>query len=189
MKINTLFLFPVAFGILLSSTYSTWAVEPATIDEKSRVNWSSPINDEFDGLVVYDKHSVDGNTIVSSWSKQAIQLTVSEELSEVTGYRRVPSSKISKDTKTSKDTDNCTWDEEPIYTKYTQNYRVSNFIISLNNRLYKYDQGSVPLQLAQALANAPIDKNVRIRILTDNGFTVDYEIGAGTVKAWRQIFR
>jgi hypothetical protein len=189
MKINTLFLWPVAFGILLSSTCVTRAVEPVTIDEKSRVNWSSPINDEFDGLIVYDKHSVDDQTIVSSWSKQAIQLTVSKEFSQLTGYRRVRPSKTSKDTKISKDPDNCTYEEEPIYTKYTQNYRISNITISINGQLYKYYQGAVSRQLAQALANAPTSKNVRIRILTDNGFTVDSEIGVGTVKAWRQIFR
>ncbi len=183
MKINTPFLFPVVFGMLLSSMHITQAVEPTTINESSGVKWSSPVSDEFDGLVVYDKHSVGDNTIVSSWSKKAIQLTVSKEFSKVTGSRRVRSCK------TSKDTNNCTWDEEPTYTKYTQNYRVSNFTISINSRLYKYERGSVPRQFAQALANAPIDKNVRIRILTDNGFTVDSEIGAGTVKAWRQIFR
>jgi hypothetical protein len=187
MKI--LFLLPVAFVILLSSTNIIRAVEPATIDEKSRVNWSSPINDEFDGLIVYDKHSVDDNIIVSSWSKQAIQLTVSKELSKITGYRRVRSPKTNKDTKTSRDTDHCTCEEEPIYTKYNQNYWVSNFTVSINNQLYKYYQGAVSPELAQALANAPIDKNVRIRILTADGFTVNSEIGAGTVRAWRQIFR
>ena len=195
MKINTPFLFAVVFGMLLSSMHITQAVEPATINEKSSVNWSSLINDEFDGLIVYDKHFVDDYSIVSSWSKQAIQITVSKELSKLTGYRRVRSSKTSKDTKISRDrdrdrdNDRCTCEEEPIYTQYTQNYQVSSFMISINSRSYKYDQGSVPLQLAQALANAPINKNVRIRILTDDGFTVNSEIGAGTVKAWRQIFR
>lgn len=150
MKINTPFLFAVVCGMLLSSMHVTQAVEPARINEKSKVNWSSPINDEFDGLIVYDKHFVDDYAIVSSWSKQAIQLTVSKELSKLTGYRRVRSSSTSKDTKISKDRDNdrCTCEEEPIYTQYTQNYQVSSFMISINSRSYRYDQGSVPRQLA-----------------------------------------
>jgi hypothetical protein len=183
MKINTLFLLPIAFGILLSNTYITQAVEPVTIDMSSGVKWSSPVNDEFDGYIVYDNHRVGKDTIVSSWSKKAIKLTVSKEFSKVTGSRQERSCKKGKDTS------DCTWQEVPTYTEYTKNYQVSSFTISINNRLYKYDRGAVPLQLAQALANAPIDKNVRIRILTADGFTVNSEIGAGTVKAWRQIFR
>ncbi len=183
MKINTLFLFPVAFGILFSGVQTTQAIEPATINQSSGVSWSSPINDEFEGFVVHDKHSVGNNTIVSSWSKNAIKITVSKGFYKATGSRRVRSCKASKDT------NNCTWEEEPTYTRYTTNYRVSNLTVSINNRLYKYDRGSVYPQLAQALASAPIDKNVRIRILTANGFTVDSEIGTGTIKAWRQIFR
>jgi hypothetical protein len=183
MKSNTLFLFPVVFGILLSSACIARAVEPVAINEGSGVNWSSPINDEFDGFVVYDKHSLGDNTIVSSWSKKAIKLTVSREFSKVTGSRQ------ERSCKTSKDTNNCRVEEVPTYTKYTKSYQVSNFTISINSRLYRYDQGAVSRPLAQALANAPTSKNARIRILTTNGFTVDSEIGVGTVKAWQQIFR
>jgi hypothetical protein len=183
MSINIRLLFSIAFGFLLSNTHTAQAVEPTIINHNSGVQWSSPIKDDFDGLIVHDKHSFDDNIIVSSWSKQAIRLTFSKEFSERTGSHQVRSCKKNKDKQ------DCTWKEEPTYSKYTKNYKVSSFIVSVNNRLHKYEQGEVSPQLAQTLATAPIDKNVRIRIVTTDGFTVDSEIGTGTVKAWQQIFR
>ena len=41
--------------------------------------------------------------------------------------------------------------------------------------------------LATALQNAP-NGNVRIRLTTESGGTVDSEIGKGTVKAWRTVY-
>jgi hypothetical protein len=46
---------------------------------------------------------------------------------------------------------------------------------------------SVSDELANALQNAPAG-NVRIRLTTDSGGTIDSEIGKETVKAWRTVY-
>jgi hypothetical protein len=180
MKIGLL-LSTVAFSLFYGG--KAVAVEPTAIDYNSNVSWSNPVSNEFDGAVVHDRHTVDDYKIVSSWSKKSIRFTLSRTFSKIEGYKAV---------ETCKDGENnerrCEFKNEPVQKSYTQKYRASYFLISINNKLYKYAQGAVSPRLAKALVNAPNGKNAKIRISIADA-VIESEIGAGTVQSWRKIFK
>jgi hypothetical protein len=180
MKIGSLLLAGVV-SLCYGST--AIALEPTTIDYNSRTDWSNPTSNEFDGSVVHDRHEVDGYQIVSSWSKRGIRLTLARTFSKIEGYKAVETCKD-----TEKGEKRCEFKNEPIQKQFTQKYRAAEMVISINNKLYRYSQGPVSWGLAKALAKAPLDKNAKIRIsLADS--SVESEIGTGTVRAWRKIFK
>ena len=176
-----LLLSTVAFSLLPGGI--AVAVEPTTIDYNSNVSWSNPVSNEFDGAVVHDRHTIDDYKIVSSWSKKSIRFTLSKNFSKIEGYKAVETCKNGENNER-----RCEFKNEPVQKSYIQRYRVSYFLISINNKIYKYAQGSVPPRLAKALANAPKDKNAKIRIALADA-EIESEIGAGTVQAWRKIFK
>jgi hypothetical protein len=180
MKIGLL-LSTVAFSLLYG--VRAVAVEPTAIDYNSNVSWSNPVANEFDGAVVHDRHTVDDYRIVSSWSKRSIRFTLSKTFSKIEGYKAVETCKNGENNER-----RCEFKNEPVQKSYIQKYRVSYFLISINNKIYKYAQGAVSPRLAKALANAPKDKNVKIRIAIIDS-EIESEIGSGTVQSWRKIFK
>ncbi len=171
----------VAFSLFYGGM--AMAVEPTTIDYNSSVSWSKPVSNEFDGSVVHDRHTVDDYKIVSSWSKKSIRFTLSKTFSKIEGYKAVETCKGDENGER-----RCEFKNEPIQKSYTQKYRASYFLVSINNKLYKYAQGSVSPRLARALATAPANKNVKVRILIADSI-VESEVGTGTVQAWRKVFK
>jgi hypothetical protein len=68
---------------------------------------------------------------------------------------------------------------------------VSNMSIKIGDRVFRLEgqnsQFQVSHELAAALKNSPTG-NVKIRLVTESGATVDSEIGKGTVQAWKAIY-
>jgi hypothetical protein len=68
---------------------------------------------------------------------------------------------------------------------------VSNMSLKIGDRVFRLEgqnsQFQVSNELAAALKNSPTG-NVKIRLVTESGATVDSEIGKGTVQAWKAIY-
>jgi hypothetical protein len=199
MKITTLCISALTFGLLISNTAQ--AIEKATINYDSAINWSSPIYNKFDGPIVHDRHSADGYEIVSSWSKKGIKLNVTKKITRQSVSQSITlatSPPLCVDNNPDPKKNSCPgFQQSPGIvrsygvsdTSYLKSYPISHFIVFINNRPYRYDQGSVSPQLAQALANAPTKGSVRIKLFVSGESTVDSEVGVNTVKSWRQVFR
>lgn len=74
----------------------------------------------------------------------------------------------------------------------TNSRNLTQLYVKLNDQVYQVSgqnsQFPISNELAQALQTAP-EGNVSIRLLTENGETVNTEIGQGTVAAWRTVYR
>jgi hypothetical protein len=197
MKINILLITVATFGLLASN--AAQVIEKTAIEYNSRINWSSPLYNKSDGFVVYDRHSVNGFDIVSRWSKKGIKLNVTKKIIQQSSYPPETREPLCVDRNPDRSKNTCpdfsflhpSNDSSNVITdtSYFKNYPVSYLIISINNRSYRYEKGSVSPQLAQALANTPTDKNVRIKLFVAGEPALDSEVGTSTVKTWRQIFR
>jgi hypothetical protein len=177
----------LGLGLAVSTGTSAIAVAPASVTQHSKVAWSQVVNDRFDGKLVYDKN-FDGSgkfVFVSSWSPQGIQATYTEYRSEIVSYKTVWRSKWV--TENGKRREVRYRDKEPIYRKYQTERSPKAIKFAINNQVYTYEQGTVPVELAAALANAPLE-NMTIRLVWENGTTTDTEIGKGTVAAWKTVF-
>jgi hypothetical protein len=201
MKIIDLLVSAITFGLLANN--AAQAIEKATVEYDSKINWSSPIYDKSDGSIVHDRHSVNGYDIVSSWSKKGIRLNVTKKITELSQSQPVTQVPLCIDHNSDPKKNTCPGfpftNGSNAYTysrnyqisenTYSKNYPISHFIISINNRSYRYDQGSVSPQLAQALATAATNKNVQIKLFIVGEPEINSEIGTSTVKSWQQIFR
>lgn len=180
----------LGLGLSLSGLPSALAVQPAPIQSDAKVQWSQVIKDPFDGLVVYDKNFNPANygyNIVSSWSMSGIRLTYTRYNSDIVGYNSVWKTRWVH-RKKGKGYEERYLAQEPIY-RHTRIDRTPDAIqIAIKDTVYTYNQGPVTPELAAALASAP-PENVRIRLVWDNGETLNTEIGKGTVEAWKAVFR
>jgi hypothetical protein len=191
---KTSLLFAVALSVLAGGT--AMAIEPAIVNYNSDTSWSKAVYNKFDGYTVYDRHKISGYDIASSWSKKGIKFTVTKTIGIQRAAQSLPLPTLSH-------TENCYKDNKgekqcfpappplpppPQYDYYEEKYRASDIMISINNRTYRYFNGSVSPELSKALASAPLNKNVAIRLSLPES-PIESEIGAGTVQAWRQIFK
>lgn len=178
---------------VLSSSFPAFAVQSAPIQEGSEVKWSEIVENPFDGTIVYDKHFTNRFTIVSSWSKQAIRVTYTEKESVFEGYQTVWETRWvieaegrGKHKKKQRLESYPT--QQAVYRTVRTDFIPHKILFAIQNQLYSYEGGQVPDNLAEALANAP-EGNMQVRLEWDTGKTIDVEIGKGTVKAWKAIFR
>jgi hypothetical protein len=178
----------LGLGLAISTTSPAIAVDPAPVTQASKVAWSQVVSDRFDGNLVYDKNFDGGGkfVFVSSWSPQGIRATYTEYRSEVVDYKTVLRSKWV--TENGKRREVQYRDREPIYRKYQTERSPKAIKFAINNQIYTYEQGTVPAELAAALASAPLE-NMTIRLVWENGATTDTEIGKGTVAAWKTVFK
>ncbi|MBM0740081.1 hypothetical protein JOY44_00225 [Phormidium sp. CLA17] len=178
----------LGLGLAVSMTSAAIAVAPAPVTQNSKVAWSEVVSDRFDGMLVYDKNFDGGGkfVFVSSWAPQGIRATYTEYHSEVVDYKTVWRSKWI--TEKGKRREVQYRDQEPIYRKYQTDRSPKTIKFAINNQVYTYEQGTVPAELAAALANAPLE-NMTIRLVWENDATTDIEIGKGTVAAWKTIFK
>lgn len=182
--------FPLALGLTLSLWAGSkgLAIEPTSVDQGSDVAWSQVVNNPFDGKLVYDKNFGNGFAFVSSWSWQGIRGTYTRYWSEVVGYQTVWRTRSIYDGYYRRRRTVYYQDQEPIYRNYSDPKSPQSILIALKDQVYTYDGGPVTPELATALASAP-PGNVKIRLVWADGRTLDMEIGAGTVEAWKTIFQ
>lgn len=69
--------------------------------------------------------------------------------------------------------------------------QVSNLSIKIGDRVFRLEGENsrfpVSDELARALKSSPTG-NVKIRLVTESGATIDSEIGKGTVQSWKAIY-
>lgn len=188
----------LGFGLAIATSLSAaFAVQPSTVAEDAKINWSQVIDDPFDGKVVYDKHYTDAFSFVSSWSLQEIRATYTEKKSVLVGYRTNWQTRWVRD-------DDCKHEKrsdcrdgqrrerystrEPIYRTDRTDRTPQKILFAIAGNRYTYENGAVSPELAAALAQAP-EENMRIRLVWEDGKTTDTIIGKGTVKAWKTIFK
>ena len=180
------------------------ALPPATVTEDSNVKWSEVVTDSFDGTLVYDKHYMDDFAFVSSWSRQGIRAAYIEKSRILTGYqtrqveRSVPHESCDRDDHhdhTKKRRKCVRWEttkteitQKPVYKDLRNTYVPKKILFAIAGKIYTYESGPVSPEIAAALSSAP-DQNMRIRLEWDTDRTIDMEIGKGTVRAWKTIFR
>ena len=176
----------MSIGLLLAIAPSAFAVTPVSVNQDANVSWSNVVENPFDGKLVYDKHFTDDFAFVSSWSKQGIRATYTEYWSDVVGYRRVwKNRRIWHHDRYINERYS---DQEPIYEKRERSRSPTALLFSVQGKIYTYTDGEVDPELAAALASLPAG-NTTIRAVWNNDQTTDFPIGAGTVEAWKTIFK
>jgi len=177
------------------ATAPVQAIEPALIRYDASGPWSSVEYSEFDGLYVNDRHDGIGDDekdhIVTQWSRAGIRATFRDY--RIAGYTTVPRTYYESERYYDHHTQR--WLERRF--PYTVYERVPQWIyedriptaihFAINGKQYTYTEGSVPPELAAALANAP-PGNLRIRLEFGDQMQHEVEIGAGTVRAWQRVF-
>jgi len=178
--------FGLGVSLVLTLGTSALAVSPASIDQNAHVEWSTAIDNPFDGTIVYDKNFGEGFAYVSSWSKQGIRMTYTAYRSEVVGYRNVWRTRSVEEHGRQRYISY--QDTEPIKQTYSRDRVPEKLMFAIRGKIYTYEQGEVPAELASALASAP-PGNMLIRVVWQDDDTTDIEIGSGTVEAWKTVFR
>lgn len=165
-------------SVVLGFASPALAVQPAPISANANVNWSKVVNNPFDGKVVYDRNYNSDYIFVSSWSKDGIRATYTQQDTELVGYdyhygfgRRFWALPYA----------------EPVYQAFYTNSVPDSISLAINGKVYTYQNGPVSPELAQALASAPLE-NIKVRLSWKDGTTKDTEIGKDTVQAWKTIF-
>ena len=192
-------LLSLGFGLVLSLslTSTASAVQSAPITENFKIAWSQVVEDPFDGTVVYDKHFANEFAFISSWSKQGIRATYTQKRSILTGYRTtwVTEWVPERDCK-HKRNNNCNHKQklkrystqEPVYEVFYSDRIPRKILFAIAGNIYTYESGLISPELASALSTAP-DQNMRVRLEWQDDGVIDMEIGKGTVKAWKTVFK
>ncbi|PZO41087.1 MAG: hypothetical protein DCF19_10095 [Pseudanabaena frigida] len=177
----------IGMGVLLAiMPPCAFAVSPASVNQDANVPWSSVIENPFDGKLVYDKHFTDDFAFVTSWSMQGIKATYTQYWSEVVGYRNIR--KTRRVWHNDRYIDERYFDREPIRERRSRSQSPKALLFAVNGEIYTYTNGEVEPELAAILANAPAG-NMTIRAVWRDDSTTDLPIGAGTVEAWKTIFK
>ena len=170
---------------MLVGAGSAGAVPPVSIDQHADVPWSSLTSNPFDGKLVYDKHFDDHFAFVTMWSRSGIKATYTSYWRERVGWRYVWRTRhVWVDGKRVEERYR---DREDIYERRTSQRIPKALMFAIHGKIYRYESGEVPPDLAQALATAP-PGNMIIRVVWDNDQTWDTPIGEGTVATWRAVF-
>ncbi len=172
---------------LAVSTADYPVVESASLDTDIDVPWSEPVvvRDPFEGefIGIFDRHFFYSrvlNTsarleVVSLWSPDTIRFLLAYRdrdcnFSSTAFYHQT----LSRDCLVS----NAALKITDVYLKLGEEV----FRLEGSNSRFEVDQ-----KLATALKNSP-PGNVDIRLVVENGETVDSKIGEETVKAWQSIY-
>ncbi len=176
----------ISFGLLFTITPYAFAVTPTSVNQDSNVPWSNVVENPFDGKLVYDKHFTDDFAFVTSWSRQGIKATYTTYWSQVVGYSSIR--KTRRIWQGDHYIDDRYFDRDPIREKRSRSQSPKALLFAINGEIYTYTNGEVDPKLAEVLANAPAG-NMTIRAVWRDDSTTDLPIGAGTVEAWKTVFK
>ncbi|VEP12972.1 conserved hypothetical protein [Hyella patelloides LEGE 07179] len=161
-------------------------VESANLDTNLDVPWSEPVivQDPFEGefIGIFDRHFFSSrvlNTsarleVVSLWSLDTVRFLLAYRDRDCNFGSTFYHQTLSRDCLAS----NAALKITDVYLKLGEEV----FRLESNNSRFEVDE-----KLATALKNSP-SGNVDIRLIVENGETVDSEIGEETVKAWQFIY-
>jgi hypothetical protein len=175
-----------ASTVPVNATNDLRRVDSAALGTSHNPPWSEPvqISDPFEGnfIGVFDRNYffdrlLNTNTrieVQSLWRPQSVRfLLITSDRNCRTGFIRygVPTNL------------GC--------SVVTNSRNLTQLYVKLNDQVYQVSgqnsQFPISNELAQALQTAP-EGNVSIRLVTENGETVNTEIGQGTVAAWRTVY-
>jgi hypothetical protein len=161
-------------------------VESAQLDTDLNVPWSQPvrIQDPFEGefVGIFDRHYFYSrilNTsarveVVSLWSPDTVRFLLAYSDRDCHYGSTFYHSTINTDCLTS----NAALKITNVYLKLGEEV----FRLEGNNSTFQVED-----KLATALKNSPTE-NINIRLVVENGETIDSKIGQETVKAWQSIY-
>lgn len=170
---------------LAVSTADYPIVESASLDTDLDVPWSEPVlvRDPFEGefVGIFDRHFFFSRVLDTSARLEVVSLWSPDTIRFLLAYRdrdchgsTFHHQTISRDCLVS----NAALKITDVYLKLGE----SVFRLEGSNSRFEVDK-----KLATALKNSP-SGNVDIRLIVENGETVDSEIGKETVKAWGEIY-
>lgn len=182
------YLLLLGLGCLASSVSPALAVPPASVSANDNVAWSKVVENPFDGKIIYDRNYKADFVLVSSWSKKGIGVTYTQVRAAIVGggysprYHRRGFGLFGGFRGFG-----AFFHDEPVYQRFLSENVPDSVSLSINGKVYTYQQGTVSPELAAALASAPPEK-VKIRLVWQDGRTKDTEIGKDTVRAWKTVF-
>lgn len=178
----------LGLGCIASSISPALAVPPASVSVNDGVAWSKVVENPFDGKIIYDRNYKADFVLVSSWSKKGIGMTYTQVRAVIIGdgyyprYRRRGFGLFG-----GFEGFGAFFHDQPVYQRFLSENAPDSVSLSINGKVYTYQQGPVLPELAAALASAPPEK-VKIRLVWQDGRTKDTEIGKDTVRAWKAVF-
>lgn len=161
-------------------------VESARLGTDLDVPWSEPlrIQDPFEGefVGIFDRHYFFSRVLNTSARVEVVSLWSPETVRFLLVYR---------------DRD-CNFSSTFYYPTINRDCLTSNAALKITDVYLKLGEEVVRMEgknsqfivdekLATALKNSP-DNNIEIRLRTENGESVDSQIGEETVKAWKEIY-
>ncbi|MEM8779765.1 MAG: hypothetical protein AAGF26_13000 [Cyanobacteria bacterium P01_G01_bin.49] len=161
-------------------------VESANLDTNLDVPWSEPVlvQDPFEGefVGIFDRHFFSSRVldtsasieVVSLWSPETIRFLLAFRDRDCNFGSTFHHQTLSRDCLVS----NAALKITDVYLKLGGEV----FRIQSNNSRFEVDE-----ELATALRRSPTG-NVDIRLIIENGETVDSEIGKKTVQSWQEIY-
>ena len=171
---------------LTRSTTDYPIVESAGLDTNLDVPWSEPVlvKDPFEGefVGIFDRHFFHSRVldtsarleVVSLWSPDTVRFLLSLRDRDCGFSSSFQHQTISRD---------CLVSNAAL--------KITDVYLKLGEEVFHLEDGNsrfaVDEKLAIALKNSP-GGNVNIRLIVENGETIDSEIGEETVKAWQEIY-
>lgn len=161
-------------------------VRSTALDHSINVPWSRPVQiiDPFEGnyVGIFDKHYFYKRLLNADMTVQVVSLWQRDSVRFLLGYSDR----------------NCSLGHDFFRHHISRECLNTNTAVGLTQlwlkigtRVFRLEgqnsQFSVNSELAVALKNAPTE-NISIRLLTENGETVDSQIGKSTVQAWKSIY-
>jgi hypothetical protein len=164
------------------ATPVTPAIEPVLLSSRQNISWSNAVPDPIDGMMVADNDRNSNVTQVSTWSANAIRITLVNH-----------DDKISDGSTLTKKYVTCSngklheyRDIEPRWTSAAIVPKELKFLIY--DKSYTYRGGPVTTDLAQALGNAPVGDMI-VKAIGPDDTVYTMRIGSKTVAAWRTIYK
>ena len=174
-------------GQLTVSTSDYPVVESAKLDTDLDVPWSEPVivQDPFEGefVGIFDRHFFYSRVLNTSARLEVVSLWSPDTIRFLLAYR-------DRDCNFSSSTfHHQTISRDCLVSNAA--LKITNVYLKLGEEVFRLESNNsrftVDDRLATALKNSP-SGNVDIRLIVENGETVDSKIGKETVKAWQVIY-
>ncbi len=154
-------------------------VKSAGLSPDMDVPWSKAVRivDPFEGefVGVFDLYREGSKQVISLWTSSSIRVLVTVNSGQASSSFYTAGHVYSR----------------PDFLRFASTKKVNKIFVKVREKVFQLDSSTgifaVSKELATALKNAP-DENLDIRLVLEEGQSVDSKIGKGTVKAWRSVY-
>ena len=161
-------------------------VESAGLDTNLDVPWSEPVlvQDPFEGefVGIFDRHFFHSRVLDTSARLEVVSLWSADKVRFLLALR-------DRDCNLGSSFHHQTISRDCLVSNAA--LKITDVYLKLGEEVFRLEDGNsrftVDEKLAMALKNSP-SGNVDIRLIVENGETIDSEIGKETVKAWQEIY-